>query len=230
MKRARFGNLKFMVTTSLAGFLIVAFQNCSQTHFTSNTGTVQSAAASGSTTPGTGPASTAPTPAPTPPTSLTCGQSGMTLVTLLTPSVVNGQSGNYIDYQVSLQTCNGQAMTFNKVQLLFDINAYIAGPYGLKYSVTDGQTTFNGTLAENKGSDLFGDTGSAYGYWSTDRLTFSTNASSVVLRIYLMGQTFLPDDPQYYGQSTATADYVIPTYISVGSALPVTQNVNFTLN
>ncbi|MGE5086983.1 MAG: hypothetical protein ACM3MG_11825 [Bacillota bacterium] len=216
---------------------LFGFQNCSPSmNFSEqqdSSSTVTKDGADSSPSPTSTTTSTTPTPSPSPspspsPAMPPCGESGITNARVISGDTWNGQANNYIDFEVSLASCDGKEVALTNQPILFDVNAFSPGNYSLNYQVNDGVSPLqSGELAYSAGEDLFNNVGPNYGHWTTATLSFATSVKTVNIRIYLMGKSYFPNEPQYRGVTTVTQDYVIDTYLKFGNALPVTAKVVF---
>ncbi len=152
----------------------------------------------------------------------TCTEAGVTQAKILTSSVKNGQSNNYIDYEIAHSDCEGFALVLDKGSILFDVNAYVTQALSLDYSIDDGTNTYSGTMAPVKGKDMFGNVSSNYFYFSTQNVNFSSNTKKLKLRIFLKGQIFSKNS-----DGAAASEEKIETYLAFGTAAPVEKVVKF---
>ena len=209
--------IKYLIPVTVLVCLI-GFQNCSPSVDFSEQ--PQAALESSSTTSSPSPPSQQPIQQ--------CGESGITQAKVVSPNTWNGQANNYIDFEVSLSSCDGKVITLTNQPILFDVNAFSPGNFSLNYQVNDGVSPLqSGTLSYSSGRDLFNNVGPSYGHWTTATLSFATSVKKVNIRIYLMGKSYFPNEPQYQGVTTVTQDYLIDTYLKFGNALPVTAKVLF---
>jgi hypothetical protein len=152
----------------------------------------------------------------------------VTQATLLTPKALNGQPGNYLEYEISLTDCTGQRRQLTANSIFFDTDTISNGAGSgnpLRYTLTADGVAVTGVLVEISGSDLFGKTGPGYYYNRTDQaVSVQTTTTSVRLRIELMGQTF-----QSYGAppSAPQTPLVVATFLRFGEATPVRKDVVF---
>ena len=120
-------------------------------------------------------------------------------------------------------------------KLLFDIDAVVQGRAGVTYTsivlpytvtVTGDQTTTSGTLIHQGGSDLFGHTGSNYGYYETDKqIQFGAQSRQATITLNLAQVELLSPD----GATAPTGStMVINSYFKFGSTDPVKVPVTFT--
>lgn len=202
---------------------LVGFQNCSPSVDFNEQQQAVSAVTQGSVD-----SSSTSSPSATQPSVQPCGESGITQARVISANTWNGQANNYIDYEVSLASCDGKVVTLTNQPILFDVNAFTPGSFSLNYQVNDGVSPLqSGSLSYVSGKDLFNNVGSNYGHWTTATLSFATSVKKVNIRVYLMGKSYFPNEPQYKGLTTVTQDYLIDTYLKFGNALPVTAKVLF---
>ena len=163
------------------------------------------------------PANTAP--------ELSCGAAGLTRALLLTPTVQNAKPGNYLEYQLSVNDCNGNPLPLTADKILFDINVNINGSGAkapLYYTVKANDNAVSGILQNVKGSDLFGRTGANFFHFETDKpVILATKENAVILHIELGGQLMVPL-PDASGNVSPNQ---LTTYLRFGNASPVHQIV-----
>ena len=182
----------------------------------------------GSPAASTAPGSTAPegegAPHAATPTPPNCGANGVTQATLLTSAVQNNTPGNFIDYKLTVTDCTGKQIPFTAATVSFDIGAAIGVEQNLTYTITDAgnaANTMSGTLIDIRGHDLFGNSGSNYYHYETDKaVAFAAQANGIIVRIMLNGMSMVP-----YGTNSAT---IMNTYLAFGATAPVTAPVTLT--
>ena len=182
-----------------------------------------------------------PTPTPLPTVTMTpvptatmtpspCVGDGLTQAKLLTTSIVGQAAAQYLDYDVQLTDCNGNPKALSNAVLSFDLNAvtdsgFAALPYELSVS-TNASNKISDKLQGIPGSDLFGKTGSNYAHWQTQSISFVPQSATIRLRIDVSNRLILP-----IGSSSSTkltAPVSIPSYLKLGDAAPVQQNITVT--
>ena len=85
----------------------------------------------------------------------------------------------------------------------------------------------NGDLDEVNGSDLFGNAGSIYYHYVTDKPTStSTDGASITLRIELLGNTFAAADADI-DINLPPPSVTLATYLRYGKAAAVRKDVPF---
>jgi len=158
---------------------------------------------------------------PTPPN---CGANGVTKATLLTSTVQNNTPGNYIEYKLTVTDCMGKQIPFTAATVSFDIGAAIGMQQNLAYTITDAgnaANTMTGTLINIPGHDLFGNSGSNYYHYQTDKpVAFAAQANAIIVRVKLNGMSMVP-----YGTNSAA---IMNTYLAFGATAPVTAPVTLT--
>lgn len=166
------------------------------------------------------------TPSPTPaPTATPCVGDGVTQAKLLTTSVAANMDAQYIDYELQLLDCAGQPKVLTNQPLKFDLDATIdsiTSPLAYRLSVGDNDPhVVNDTLQAISGSDLFGKTGSRYAHWQTQSISYAAASTVIHLRLDVSNRTIKPID----NPSSTEASVIIPTYLQLGDATPVQQNI-----
>lgn len=182
------------------------------------------------------PSAPAATPSPTPTTTLIpsptitpspCVGDGVTQAKLLTTGVVSQAANQFLDYDVQLVDCNGNPKALNNAILRFDLDAVTNAsilplPYELSVS-TNASNKISDKLQAISGSDLFGKTGKNYSYWQTQSISFVPQSAVIRLRIDVSNRLILPINST--SSSKLTAPVSIPTYLKLGEAAPVQQNI-----
>ncbi|MEN9834270.1 MAG: hypothetical protein RL011_463, partial [Pseudomonadota bacterium] len=151
------------------------------------------------------------------------GPAGTTKAELLTPTLMNGTQGNYLEYEIALMDCDGKVRPLSANRILFDVDARFTGPHvndPLGYTVSVGDETINGELKNIQGSDLFGRSGANLFHYATEKkIEFGTKTNSLRLRIDLAGHQM---------KSTtegASSPNEVATYLRFGDARAVEQPV-----
>ena len=146
-----------------------------------------------------------------------CNQYGQTQAKLLTDLVQNGTAGNFVEYQLTLTDCSGKQVPFSANTVSFDLAAYVSSEANLSYVITDASDknhTVSGTLNNLKGHDLFGNNGSNYYHYETDKpVSFAAGANAIIVHIDLNGMAM-----RTYGNQSSTD---LNTYLAFGDAAPV---------
>lgn len=176
----------------------------------------------------------APVPSPTPlppvptpiPTPSPCVGDGVTVARLLTTEIKVNSANQYLDYEIQLTDCDGKPKALNNQPLKFDFDAITnstTNPLAYELSVSDGSVgKINSTLQAIQGSDLFGKSGPKYAHWQTQSISFAATAIVIKLRLDLSQRSILPNNST---GKTLTAPVSIPTYLQLGNATPVQQNI-----
>jgi hypothetical protein len=148
----------------------------------------------------------------------------VTKATLLTSTVQNNTPGNYIEYKLTVTDCMGKQIPFTAATVSFDIGAAIGMQQNLAYTITDAgnaANTMTGTLINIPGHDLFGNSGSNYYHYQTDKpVAFAAQANAIIVRVKLNGMSMVP-----YGTNSAA---IMNTYLAFGATAPVTAPVTLT--
>ncbi len=176
----------------------------------------------------------APTPTPVPtvppttpiPTPTPCVGDGITLARLISTSIKVNTASQYLDYELQLTDCLGNPKAITNQPLKFDLNAVtdsLTSPMAYQLSVSDGSTNkINDTLKSVPGSDLFGKTGSSYAHWETQSLSFVPELATIRLRLDVSNRLFLPLGSN---AKKLTSPVSIPTFLQLGNATPVQQDI-----
>lgn len=156
---------------------------------------------------------------------------GQTQAKLLTSSVANGKQGNFIEYELSLTDCDGKARSFTASSVLFDLLATTSlsgSKRSLPFTISANGEKTSGQLREVQGEDLFGNRGPKYYHHRSDEIIkFTTEVSSVRLKIQLLGLTAASMGSQTSGPGFASPPVTLPTYLRFGKAAVVRKDVRF---
>lgn len=174
--------------------------------------------------------SPSPTISPVPSATVTpspCVGDGLTQAKLLTTSIVAQAANQYLDYDVQLTDCNGNPKALSNAALRFDLDAMtdagtVALPYELSVS-TSASNKISDKLQPVPGSDLFGKKGPMYSYWQTQSISFVPESATIRLRIDVSNRMIVPINS--ISEKKLTAPISVPTYLKLGEAAPVQQNV-----
>jgi hypothetical protein len=155
---------------------------------------------------------------------------GKTIASVMTKQVANGQKGNYIEFSLSLSTCENQSKTFSGDLIYFDLDALtsLAGlGQKLPFTLKAAAESQKGTFEEIQGEDLFGKKGPKRYHYRTEReITLQTAVSSVTMRIELLGMRVQGE--QNAGNPTGNGSSMqIPIYMRFGKASPVKAEITF---
>lgn len=155
---------------------------------------------------------------------------GKTNAILLSKQVANGQPGNFIEFSLSVSSCEDVKKTISGATVYFDLDAFtsLAGlGRKLPFTLKTKEENLEGVFDEIQGEDLFGKTGPERYHYRTDReIKLQTAAPSVTLRIELLGMRVQGDRTGGFSNS-AGADLQIPIYMRFGKASPVKAEVIF---
>lgn len=161
------------------------------------------------------------TPSPSP-----CIGNGISQIKLLTASIQVKAANQFVDYDVQWTDCFGNPKAISNANLKFDMNAVTDAfmqPVPYRLSLSDNSTN---AISDNfqgvQGSDLFGNVSSKFAYWQTRSLSYVPQATTIRLRIDLSNHQFAPITSQTL---TITAPVSIPTFLKLGDAPPVQQNI-----
>lgn len=173
-----------------------------------------------------------PTPVPATPTpvitpsSSPCVGDGITQVKLLTASIQVKAPNQFVDYDIQWTDCFGNPKAISNANLKFDINAVTDAfmqPVPYKLSLSDNSTAaVSANFQGIQGSDLFGNTSSKYAYWQTQSISYVPQATTIRLRIDLSNRQIAPITSPTL---TITSPVSIPTFLKLGDAPPVQQNI-----
>lgn len=161
-----------------------------------------------------------------------CGENGMTTASLLSESVENGVSGNFIEYEVAVTDCEGNNSMFLTGEILFDIDAVRVPanggrPWVYYIKETSGTELYTGGLKENTGSDLFGNEGpDRYHKKTVQQVELSPDKSKVIFRIELDGDFFYESGAGRVA-SESSDGFQLDTFLKYGKAAPVKVPVSF---
>jgi hypothetical protein len=142
---------------------------------------------------------------------------------------VDQDVGGSLDLALNFRPCPTQAGAV-ALPVLFDVDANLELPTDPSLRVTyeilvSGVRTGPGYVDFISGKDLFGKSGSEYGYFrSNGNLTISPSVSSATLKLKLRGVKVI--GPSSTNQQ-AFAPFFAPIYVKVGQSAPVKTNIKF---
>lgn len=154
-----------------------------------------------------------------------CDADAETVAELVTPEVKNGDPANAIEYKISVTNCDGEKITVEAKNILFDVGGVTDQAKSddpLPFVATVGTEEIAGELEKIRGEDLFGNKGDNYFHNRTDKtLTLPDGTTELSFVVKLEGASYKPLE----GESSA--DNVLPTYLAFGEAKVVRKDVHF---
>jgi hypothetical protein len=203
----------------LSLFTVVALVACGKTSFSGAGKTNPQPVIASKPVPPTAPVPPVVTPKPP-----GCGHDGMTQAKLLTPTLDVKDVNAHLDYEVSRVDCDGVVQPFSADKILFDMDSYGMNET-LAFSILGdgGVEITRGNLVRRSGSDLFGHTGTGWGYYETQKMIEAQGSKpSVTLRLRIAGQNLAP---RIGSTAAANGSVAIPSFLRFGAALPVMVDV-----
>ena len=159
-----------------------------------------------------------------PATAAACQETSQINSRLLTETFANGQPGNSFRYLLTLTGCDGKPQPIKAGSILFDLD--VARPQetienGLNFTLTTGDASFSGTLASERGKDLFGNEGpNLYFYKNSKALEVPANSREATLEILLNGEQVSPR----LGPG-GKISFIFETFLKFGPAAPVSHKI-----
>jgi hypothetical protein len=227
------------------GFLLGAFISCAPSGFNGTTGVAKKDSAEAKPA---GKPQVTPSPSLTPTTSTNpipedtigqtpvvpskCTDAGKTIAKLLTTGgITNDAPNQFLEYELSMEDCEGVTTPITASVILFDLDAEILdGPKTLSYQVKsqDGALLSSGALQSINGSDLFGVIGpNRFHHRTNSNINVPVSHRKVRLTIDL---SFTNNQPMGSVMTGPVARAVIQTYLRFGDASPVKMPVTFITN
>ena len=161
-----------------------------------------------------------------------CTDAGTTVAKLIsTAGIVNDSANQFLEYELSMEDCEGVVTPITANVILFDLDAESESgakplPYQLKSP--DGMPISNGILASVSGSDLFGVVGPARFHHRTNN---NINVPSTHRKVRLIVDlSFTNSQPLNSGLIGPVARAIIPSFLRFGQASPVKTLVPFITN
>jgi hypothetical protein len=165
-----------------------------------------------------------PAPAATAATAAACQETTQINSKLLTETFANGQLGNSFRYLLTLTGCDGKPQPISVGSLLFDLDVQRPEETiqkGLNFTLTTGDASFSGTLASERGKDLFGNEGpDLYYYRNNKGLELPANSREATLEILLNGEQISPRLGPINKNS-----FIFETFLKFGPAAPVSHKL-----
>ncbi len=157
-----------------------------------------------------------------------CTDAGKTIAKLLTTTgITNGAANQLLEYELSMEDCEGVVTPITARVILFDLDAESDSPKALQYQVKsqDGSILSSGTLLAINGSDLFGVLG-------PDRFHHRTNSNidvpSAHRKVRLtIDLSYAEHHPIGSGGIASGPQSLISTFLRFGDAAPVKMPVTF---
>lgn len=157
-----------------------------------------------------------------------CTDAGKTIAKLITTSgITNGAPNQLLEYELSMEDCEGVVTPISARVILFDLDAESEAPKPLPYQVKsqDGLVLSSGTLLSINGSDLFGVLGpNRYHHRTNSNIDVPASHRKIRLIIDLSNTENLPMGSAGIG---AGPQYLISTFLRFGDAAPVKMPVTF---
>jgi len=233
----RLGGLTLKRIYMIAG-LIVSCASCAPSGFNGSTGVAKKDSAeakpAGKPKPPVSPGTPIPsgtiepqTVLPTSPVPGKCTDAGTTVAKLLTTSgITNGASNQFLEYELSMEDCEGVVTPITARVILFDLDAESESPRPLPYQVKsqDGLMLSSGVLQTINGSDLFGVIGlNRFHHRTNNNIDVPSAHRKIKLSIDLSNTVHQPMG----SGDTVSPQALISTFLRFGDAAPVKMPVPF---
>lgn len=209
--------MRFLSSMLILSIVALANTTCKKTEFSGDDAKAPAAS------PPVRQADASPTVSPSP---SPCVGDGVTIAKLISTAIKVKTAGQYVDYELQLTDCAGNPKSITNQPLKFDLNAVtdsLTTPIPYQLWVNDASSNkINDNLKSVPGTDLFGNSGSSYAHWETQSINFVPELAIIHLRLDVSNRLFLPMGSK---AKTLTSPVSIPTFLQLGNATPVQQNI-----